>query len=440
MTSNPGNVDWFDPAWENIIHNARCLARVAKQGGCIGLLFDPEQYNHTLWTYSGFPVERRKAKAFDEYVAMARQRGREFIRAINEEFPDLAILTLYGPSLTVLSRRKGRLPTDAAYSLLLPFYEGLCEAASPGTLLVDGYEGAYGFKEDRAFKDAARVIREEVLKASACPDALRKHLRVGFGLWLDNGSGKNRPWDRKDFSNNYFAPREWAKSVRLALANADPEGFVWIYSQQPGWWSGKTLEPEYIRATELGRHPDADLSSLPDRTHPMPTPRADLERYRYDEQKTFGDLLKTHTEVVKLPEKWRFQTDPKEIGEPQRWFAADFDDKDWKEIRIDQWWETQGYTYDGVAWYRCWVDVPELARGQKLELVFGAVDESAWVWVNGQKVGEHDEGEAGWDKRFSMDVTNALRPAQRNLIAVKVLDRTAYGGIWRSAKLLSSRP
>jgi len=37
-------------------------------------------------------------------------------------------------------------------------------------------------------------------------------------------------------------------------------------------------------------------------------------------------------------------------------------------------------------------------------------------------------------------VTAALRPGARNLIAVKVLDRTAYGGLWRSAKLLAPKP
>jgi beta-galactosidase/beta-glucuronidase len=133
-------------------------------------------------------------------------------------------------------------------------------------------------------------------------------------------------------------------------------------------------------------------------------------------------------------------TDPKDAGEKEGWFSADHDDHAWPEVRIDQWWELQGHSYDGAAWYRVWVDVPESARGQKIELVFGAVDESAWVWVNGAKAGEHDEGEAGWDKRFSLDVTHALRPGARNLIAVKVLDRASFGGIWRSAKLLAPRP
>ncbi len=52
---------------------------------------------------------------------------------------------------------------------------------------------------------------------------------------------------------------------------------------------------------------------------------------------------------------------------------------------------------------------PSVWRAEKVQLYFGAVDESAWVWVNGIKVGQHDEGEAGWDKRFGLDVAAAAR-------------------------------
>ena len=83
--------------------------------------------------------------------------------------------------------------------------------------------------------------------------------------------------------------------------------------------------------------------------------------------------------------------------------------------------------------------MPATATGRKLELVFGAADESAWVWANGKPIGKHDIGEAGWGKRFSLDVTSAIRFGEENLIAVKVLDRTNYGGIWRSAKLLAPK-
>lgn len=37
-----GNVDWFDdPGWEEIQEHWRLLARLAREGGLRGLLFDP---------------------------------------------------------------------------------------------------------------------------------------------------------------------------------------------------------------------------------------------------------------------------------------------------------------------------------------------------------------------------------------------------------------
>src|SRR4051812_18676946 len=45
LGANPGNVDWFDDAdWVEVTDHWRMLARVAKQGGLAGLLFDPEPY------------------------------------------------------------------------------------------------------------------------------------------------------------------------------------------------------------------------------------------------------------------------------------------------------------------------------------------------------------------------------------------------------------
>ena len=52
VISAPGSVDWFDPEWSAVAHNAACLAKVAKQTGCVGIMFDPELYvEHQVWTY-----------------------------------------------------------------------------------------------------------------------------------------------------------------------------------------------------------------------------------------------------------------------------------------------------------------------------------------------------------------------------------------------------
>ena len=73
---------------------------------------------------------------------------------------------------------------------------------------------------------------------------------------------------------------------------------------------------------------------------------------------------------------------------------------------------------------------------KKLELVFGAVDESAFVWLNGEKIGEHDVGEGGWNDRFSIPITGKLKPGENDLV-VRVLNRTGPGGIWKSVKIMA---
>jgi len=132
----PGDVDWFDPEWSAVAQNAACLARIAKQGRCAGIMFDPEHYSeHHIWNYSTRPA----GHSFEEYAAKVKERGKEFIRAINKEFPRITILTLYGPSLPYLQSQPDGLE-KADYGLLAAFYDGMCEAASPGTVIVDGYE------------------------------------------------------------------------------------------------------------------------------------------------------------------------------------------------------------------------------------------------------------------------------------------------------------
>jgi len=135
----------------------------------------------------------------------------------------------------------------------------------------------------------------------------------------------------------------------------------------------------------------------------------------------------------------RFKLDPDDVGEQEKWYATGLDDSKWDTIEIRQWWEPQGYRYDGVAWYRRTIQAPPSAKGRKLYLAFGAVDESAWLYVNGLRAGDHDQGEYGWDKRFLVDVTDQLRPGEPNQITVMVYDRGAYGGIWKSVKLIAPR-
>ncbi len=90
-------------------------------------------------------------------------------------------------------------------------------------------------------------------------------------------------------------------------------------------------------------------------------------------------------------------------------------------------WEMSGYsdpTYDhaddAAGLYRRSVDVPAAFAGQRVLWHFDAVMDGAEVFVNGTRVGYHEGGFTGWD----LDVTDALRPGQRNLFALRVCKTT----------------
>lgn len=243
-----GQVDWFDPEWPTITHNAACLARVAKQGGCKGIMFDPEQYDKfRMWTYATLPAELKDAHNYKEYQAKARERGREFIRAINKEFPDITILALFGPSLTHLATGAGRIE-DADYSLLAAFYDGICEAATSNTTLIDGFEFAYSYRTPDKFAEGRKAILDSE-KKSLNPKALRKHIRVGFGIWADCSS-LQLGWHPEDFTKNYYTPAGLRASLNYGLETSDC--YVWVYSERLRWWD-EVPAAEYVDALRLAK-------------------------------------------------------------------------------------------------------------------------------------------------------------------------------------------
>ncbi|MGC9316789.1 MAG: HEAT repeat domain-containing protein [Armatimonadota bacterium] len=149
-------------------------------------------------------------------------------------------------------------------------------------------------------------------------------------------------------------------------------------------------------------------------------------------------------ESIRLPaEGWRISKDPNEVGREQEWFAEAYDDSDWDQIAIEQFWGDahEDYAdYTGVAWYRTTFELPDREPPVRAQLDFGAVDESAWVWVNGQFAGEHDLGTDGWDDPFRVSVTGMLNWGGENQLTVRVLNQAMAGGIYKPVRLVMLEP
>ncbi len=146
---------------------------------------------------------------------------------------------------------------------------------------------------------------------------------------------------------------------------------------------------------------------------------------------------------------WEFQFDPDNRGLSDGWMRRETPFE--ARIRVPFGWESrlsgiQRTDYKGVAWYRREFSLPAEWQGKRIWLCFGAVDWAAQVWVNGERVGDHEGGYSG----FRFDITRWARFDRPNRLVVCVEDRTdpetplgkqiptwytSTSGIWQSVWL-----
>ena len=132
------------------------------------------------------------------------------------------------------------------------------------------------------------------------------------------------------------------------------------------------------------------------------------------------------TEWQNLNGVWEFAFDAGGSGIKERWFAPDAASFPLR-IVVPFPWESrlsgiERPDYKGVAWYRRTFTVPKRWEGRRIWLCFGAVDWSATVWLNGEKLGEHEGGYS----EFRFDVSGRVRFEKPNLLVVRVLDLTDH--------------
>ncbi|MBI3923095.1 MAG: hypothetical protein HY318_16865, partial [Armatimonadetes bacterium] len=401
----PVDYDWFDDvAWKRASEGFRMSARAAKESGVAGIMFDTEQYGPQPFNY--MLQAKRAERSFDDYCAQARRRGREAMQAMRSEFPGLRLMMTFGPSSAFDAARKAPLFVTG-FGLLPAFFDGMLEAAKD-EVIIDAFEGAYGYRKAEQYVRARALIRDEAANLSKTREAYRSRMKVGFGVW-PSGSEKLLA---DDFTKNAFTPEELEHA--LCYAREQSDGTIWVYGGGINWFN---CPKEYLSAIEASRQPHDYLFQ------PWKRPGEDQQqgyiisaKGRPDtaDEVVFASLRSKHKELYDFPKVWRFRLDPKEAGVREKWFAPDLDESLWRNLEISEWWEPQlQHIYFGYAWYRFSLDAPADWAGKKLLLAFGAVDEQAWVYLNGEKIGEHAYGPEGWNSPFEFGVAGKLKPGQR---------------------------
>lgn len=118
---------------------------------------------------------------------------------------------------------------------------------------------------------------------------------------------------------------------------------------------------------------------------------------------------------------WQIAKDPSNVGQAEKWFNAVHPDA--KPIRVPWILESVFPNYDGVVWYYRKFEVPSnphrasKQNGRSL-IRFWAVDFKADVWLNGKYLGGHE----GCETPFTLNATDAVKPDEVNLLAVRVLN------------------
>ena len=145
--------------------------------------------------------------------------------------------------------------------------------------------------------------------------------------------------------------------------------------------------------------------------------------------------------------QWRFRKDSKDAGVEEKWYRADLgmDETGWIPIQVPAFWDRTIGRYEGFGWYRTTFRMPSKWEHPVIHLNFGAVDEQAWVYLNGVFVGEHTiasesasdiEGARTitigdmWETPFTISVpVEHVKLGAENTLVVRVHNEKGAGGI-----------
>ena len=97
----------------------------------------------------------------------------------------------------------------------------------------------------------------------------------------------------------------------------------------------------------------------------------------------------------------------------------------WTPVEVVGAWEKSFGAYDGTAWLKAYVILPETWVGEDLVLHAGGIDDQDQTYFNGEKIGEGK----GWNNDRRYTIPGQLVVPGANLIAIRVVDTGGNGGI-----------
>jgi hypothetical protein len=243
--------DWFNDAmWKTTEANLAQIARVAKQSGLRGVMFDAETYAFNIWQYR--VQAKAKTVSFAQYESKLRERGAQTMRVLEREYPGLTFFTFwwlsnFGPDFATANKTANPYETlhqqleEDGSGLWVAFVEGMLEAASGQVRFVDGNEGSYYFLRGSDFDWSRARNKSEPLQLIR-PDLRGKYskqVQFGNAVYLDGVMNLHLSARFFGYYLNNDSDRQnlIAHNVFHGLRSSDE--FVWIYGEKLNWWTGQ---------------------------------------------------------------------------------------------------------------------------------------------------------------------------------------------------------
>jgi sialate O-acetylesterase len=133
--------------------------------------------------------------------------------------------------------------------------------------------------------------------------------------------------------------------------------------------------------------------------------------------------------LLELRGDWKFK-----IGDKSNWADPKLDDSKWADIYAPAEWQNEGYPgYNGYAWYRRHIDIPNDWVSKDLLLNLGNVDDCDETYINGQFIGfsglmpPNYTSAYNWLRQYPF--SSGILHSGDNVIAVRVYDGGGVGGI-----------
>ena len=222
------DMDWFDDAyWSAICNNFGVISAIVKEVGFTGFIFDPEEYAGKVW-------RKYPGKTHDAAIIKARERGRQWGKAVFGANPDIKIFCLF-----LFSNGTFWSGDQVESTLSHAFFNGVYDVLPPTAVMIEGHEFfGYFANSDAEFARLQHDLDRNFLPRVAVENIkkYRTQTQLAAPLYIDSMLYSTNPCYKRLLPEVANTPKLTYIRQNALRAMKVSDEYVWIYSELGCWW------------------------------------------------------------------------------------------------------------------------------------------------------------------------------------------------------------